>query len=227
MNSNTFKSFSAAYPSGHAFALPAAITTTTSSETAFLLSNGLQAVITVPKGNEILGSQTPFDPNANTAKTSGSGRSAMWMGETAPYFNASSFNNRPFRLRAFGYISGGGTTLTSTSASVTFYGAVTNTATVTSGTAMATFAFTGGVGAANANWMIDCSLLWDSVTGIIGGTKSFSANGTGIAITSAGAALTTAAATNVTSLAFGLTWVFATTSTSNTIGLTELSLEQM
>lgn len=224
MNSNTFKSFSQSYPSGHPFALPANFTTTSSTETQFLLSNGQPAVISVPTGTEILGSQTPLDPNANAALTRESGRAAAWFGENRPFFNSGSFSNRPFCLRAIGYISGGGTTLTSISASVAVYAALTQASTVTSGTKIANVAVTGGVGAATANWMIEIPLMWDATSQQLDGQQY---GFVGSLLTLAGAKTTAVTSLALTSLNFGLTWVFATTSTSNTIGLVELSLEQI
>jgi hypothetical protein len=224
MNYDTFASFSSAYPSGHPFALPAAITTTSVTETAFLLANGNQAVISVPTGKEILGSGTPFDPNANSAYGVEGGRAGKWMGETRPYFNSNSFNNRAFRLRAFGYISGGGTTLTSVSASINIYAALTQVTTVTSGTKITNLGITGGLGNVGANWMVELNMLWDSVSQQLNGQRSLYV---GNLVTASGAALTAVGSLAQTSLNFGLTWIFATSSTANAIGLTELSLEQV
>lgn len=226
MNSDTFASFSAAYPSGHPFALPAAFTTTSATETQFLLTNGQPAVIAVPQGNEILGAQTPFSPNANSVYSAESGRAGKWLGETRPFFNSGSFNNRAFRLRAEGFIAGGGTTLTSISATIAIYAALTQASTVTSGTKIASVAITGGIGNAKANWIIDSTMLWDSVSQLLNGTRNVMFGVPGL-VTAAGAANTTVASLALSSLNFGLTWIFATTSTSNTVGLTELSLEQV
>ena len=223
MNANTFKSFSQSYPSGHPFALPANFTTTSSTETAFLLSNGQPAVISVPTGTEILGSQTQFSPNANPALLRESGRSAAWFGENRPFFNSGSFNNRPFVLRAEGFISGGGTTLTSISASINIYAALTQASTVTSGTKIANVAITGGIGGTNANWMLEIPLMWDTTSQQLNGQKY---GFVGSLLTLAGAGTTAVTSLALTSLNFGLTWTFATTSTSNTIGLVELSLDQ-
>jgi hypothetical protein len=225
MNSDTFASFSAAYPSGHAFALPAAFTTTSATETAFLLQNGNQAVINVPLGTEILGSQTPFSINANPTYSAESGRAGKWMGETRPFFNSSSFNNRPFRLRAVGQIVGGGTTVTSIAATIKLYAALTNTATVTTGTALITAGTGAVIGNTNANWMIEAELLWDSVSQSLTGYKNVMFGNTTVQnFASSVVALT---GVTIANLNFGLTWQFATTSTSNKIGLVELSLEQV
>jgi|SRR5580658_5719228 hypothetical protein len=224
MNSDTFASFSATYPSGHPFNLPAAITTTTTTETAFLLGNGTQAIIHVPVGTEILGAQTPFSVNANPVYSAESGRAGKWLGETRPFFNSSSFNNRGFRLRAMGYIAGGGTTLTSISASINIYAGITG-ATVTAGTEIANVAITGGVGNSKANWLLECNLMWDSVTQQLNGFRS-GFIGNLLTSASVASAVTPVASLALTSLAFGFTYVFATTSTANTVGLTELSLDQ-
>jgi len=200
VNANTFASFSQTYPSGHPFALPANFTTTTSSETQFKLSNGNAAVISIPKGNEVLGSQAPFSGQANNAFSIESGRAAI------------------------GFISGGGTTLTSISATIALYAALTQATTVTSGTKIASMGVTGGIGNQAANWMADVTLTFQSANTILDGRSSFSV---GSLLTGANAAVTAITTANLTSLNFGLTWTFATTSTSNTIGLVELSLEQV
>jgi hypothetical protein len=226
MNTDTFASFSASYPSGHPFNLPASITTTSATETAFLLGNGTQAIIKVPVGTEILGSQTPFSPNANTGYSAESGRPvAKWLGESRPFFNTSSFNNRGFRLRAFGYIAGGLTTLTLISATINIYAALTTATVVTSGTKISSVAITGGVGGATANWLMTCEMMWDSVSQQLNGSRSGFV-GSLLTSSSVAGALTSVASLALTSLTFGVTWLFGTTSTANAVGLTELSLEQ-
>jgi len=223
MNSNTIKSFSQSYPTGSAFALPASFTTTSSTETAFLLSNGSPAIITLPQGTEILGSQSPMDPNANQSKVFGSGRSAAWAGETAPYFNASSFNGRPFRVRASGVVTGGGTTATSIAATIAVYAG--NITTVTSGTKFATLSSGATLGNVSAHWAYEGTYLWDSLSSTL--------TAVGLQILSFGTAQTAATTTtvvasaNLTSCAVGLTWTFATTSTSNAVQMIELSIEQV
>lgn len=224
MNANTFKCFSQLYPSGSPFSLPANFTTTSSTETAFLLTNGQPAVVSVPTGTEILGAQAPLDPNANQAISRESGRAAAWFGENRPFFNSSSFNNQPFCLRAIGYVSGGGTTLTSISASINIYANLTQATTVTSGTKIANVAITGGVGGTAANWMIELPMLWDSTSQVLDGQQF---GFVGSLLTLAGAKITSVTSVALTSLSFGITWTFATTSTSNTIGLVELSLEKV
>jgi hypothetical protein len=225
MNSDTFASFSAAYPSGHPFSLPAAFTTTSATQTAFLLSNGNQAVIQVPQGTEILGAQTPFSINANSVYSAESGRAGKWLGETRPFFNSNSFNNRPFRVRAVGQIVGGGTTATSIAATLVLYAALTNTATVTSGTAIATVGSGAVLGNVSANWLIECELMWDSVSQSLSGYKTAFFGNTTVGTYAASA--TSVTSVTIANLNFGLTWQFATTSTSNKIGMVELSLEQV
>jgi hypothetical protein len=228
MNSDTFACFSSLYPTGHPFALPASITTTTTTETAFLLANGNPAVINLPTGKEILGSQTPFSPNANATYAAESGRAGKWLGETRPFFNSSSFNNRPFRLRASGFIAGGGTTLTSIAASINVYASLTTATVVTSGTKIAGVAITGGIGNTSANWMVEMILQWDSVSQILSGFRNTfvgnlltAGNQSGLTLTNSISGIT------LTSINFGATWVFATTSTANTVGLVELALEMV
>jgi len=224
MNANTFASFSAAYPSGHPFNLPASITSTSSTETAFLLANGTQAIIYVPTGTEKLGSQTMFSPNANSALSRESGRSAAWFGENRPFFNSTSFNDRAFRVRASGIISGGGTTVTSIAGTISLYANQTNVTTVTSGTKTATVASGAILGNVRANWYVEQNFIWDSTNLTLQALGNYTAQ-----VGSAFTATTAAAITSValTQLSFGVTWTFATTSTSNAVQMVELSLEQI
>jgi hypothetical protein len=224
LNSNTFNSFSATYPSGHPFQLAASITTTTSSETAFLLANGAQAIIYVPTGTAISGSMTPFSPNANPALSREGGRSAAWFGENRPFFNSTSFADRAFRVRATGWISGGGTTTTSIAGTVSLYANQTNVTTVTSGTKTATIASGAVLGAARAAWYIDQSFIWDATALTLWPLGNYTAQIGAVTTATTGAAITSVA---LTQLSFGLTWTFATTSTSNAVQAVELSIEQV
>lgn len=223
-NANTIACFSNAYPSGHPFALPAAFTTTSATETAFLLVNGgqAQAVIQIPQGTEILGAQTPFSVNSNAAiigeDTSVSGG---FPGENRPFFNSGSFNGRGFRLRAFGTIAGGGTTITSIAGTISLYAALTQLTTVTSGTKIATIASGAILGNVKANWLLDVALLWDNTSQTL--NTKYEARINAVTTATTAAALTSVTIAN---LNFGLTWTFATTSTSNSVGLVELCLER-
>jgi len=101
---------------------------------------------------------------------------------------------------------------------------MTTAGVVTSGTKIANVAITGGVGGATANWMLECTFQWDSVSQILAGSRSgFVSN----LLTSGAVATNLTAVTSLalTSLNFGLSWVFATSSTANKVGMTELSLE--
>jgi hypothetical protein len=224
LNSNTFASFSANYPSGHPFQLAASITTTTTTETAFLLANGAQAIIYLPTGTEKLGSQTMFSPNANPALTRESGRSAAWFGENRPFFNSTSFADRAFKVRASGWISGGGTTTTSIAGTISLYANQTNVTTVTSGTKAATISSTATLGAARAAWYVDQTFIWDATNLILQPVGSYAAQIGSVTSAATSAAITSAA---LTQLSFGLTWTFATTSTSNAVQMVELSIEQV
>jgi len=223
VNANTIKSFSANYPSGHPFFLPASITTTSATETAFLLGNGAQAIIYMPTGTEILGSQTEFSPGANAAILREGGRAAAWFGENRPFFTSTSFNDRAFTVRACGFISGGGTTTTSIAGTISLYANQTNVTTVTSGTKVATVASGAVLGAARAAWYIEQQFQWDSTALILNAIGNYKAQIGSVYTATTAAAITSVA---LTQLSFGLTWTFATTSTSNAVQMVELSVEQ-
>jgi hypothetical protein len=222
MNANTFKSFSATYPSGHPFALAAGSASTATTQTAFTWTNGAQAIISVPTGTEILGSQTEFSPNANSALSRESGRAAAWFSENRPFFNSSSFNARPFRLRAFGTIQGGLTTTTLVSATFSIYAVQTTATVVTSGTAVAVATL--GVGGVKASWYVDFPMIWDSTSLLLQPIGNYSIQAGGVTTATTGTAVTTVA---LTSLSFGMTYQFATSSTSNVCSAVEISLEQI
>lgn len=232
MNANTLSLFSNAYVSGNPFALPASFTTTSATETQFLLANGQPAILGIPVGNEKQGSFTPRNPFANAALLGSRRPTGRWTGELNPIFTSESFNNRPFKLRAVGQITGGGTTLTSVAAVLKAY--VGSSTTVTSGTAFASSVATGSsntnVGAITANWMLEAELLWDSVSQTVNGTYSWAIGNT-YATSTTGVPVKAITAitslTSVTNLVFGLTWTFATTSTSNAISLVQLETEQL
>jgi hypothetical protein len=226
VNANTFASYSAAYPSGNPFNLPAGAASTATTQTAFTLSNGTQAIIYVPTGTAILGSQTQFSPNANSALSRESGRAAAWFSENRPFFNSGSFNARPFRLRASGTIVGGGTTATSVNATIAVYAVQTNVTTITSGTLVATFTpGTAALGNTKANWYVDVPFIWDSNSLILNAAGNYVMVIGGVVATAAAATAVTSAA--LTQLSFGLTYQFATSSTSNVCSMIELSLEQV
>lgn len=225
MNTNTFKSYSSAYPSGHPFALPASSTTTSITQTAFVLSNGNQAVIQAPQGTEILGSQTQMDPNANAALTREGGRSAAWFGENRPFFNSTSFSGRAFRMRATGVIAGGGTTLTSIAATIAIYAACTQLTTVTSGTNVASLSSGAILGNTSANWYADATFLWDATSQTLNTIGNYTMKvGSASTVTTYSTLIT---GVTIANLAFGATYQFATSSTSNSVGMVELCLEQV
>jgi hypothetical protein len=182
----------------------------------------LQAIINLPTGTEILGSQTEFSPNANAALSRESGRAAAWFSENRPFFNSSSFNDRAFKVRATGWISGGGTTTTSIAGTISLYVNQTNVTTVTSGTKTATVASGAILGAARANWYIEQTFVWDSTSLILQPVGNYMAQ-CGSAYTATTAAAITSVA--LTQLSAGITWTSATTASSNAVQMVELSLE--
>jgi hypothetical protein len=215
--SNPFTSFNVRdqfYDTGSAFKLPANFTTTTTSETIFLLSTGFPAIVSIPTGTAIAGSGGNDSPSGTAALVGvQNGIRVLQGNNNRPYFNAAQFDGRPFRVRAQGYVSGGGTTLTSTTAAIKLY--LGSSATVTSNTTIAApTAFS--VGNVNGNWFFDGIFLWDSVSSTLNGSYMFNGNNnqniTNVLITQQ-------TGLSLSSLSFLLTYTFATSSTANAIGL--------
>lgn len=213
-NLNSFAVRDTFYDTGSAFKLPAAFTTTSVTETAFLLSNTQPAVLTIPTGLAIAGSGNNDSPSGNSSITGVTSRLQNLRGNYArPYFTAQQFDGRPFRICAQGYVSGGGTTLTSVTAAIGLY--IGTSATLGSDTKIAApGAFV--VGNVNGDWMFEGRFIWDSVSQTVNGSYFFQ----GLNSTPSTCVLATQqTAITIGGLNFLFSWSFATSSTSNTIGL--------
>jgi hypothetical protein len=216
-NLNSFSVRDTFYGTGSAFKLPAAFTTTTTTETAFLLSNTAVAAISIPTGTAIAGSTANDSPSGNAASLGITSRLQNIRGNNQrPYFTADQFDGRPFRIKASGYVSGGGTTLTSVTAALALY--LGSSATLGSDTAIAKpTAF--NIGNNQGNWYFDAKLLWDSTSQTLSGAYQFNGNNvqniTNVLITQQ-------TSIALTSLSFVMSYSFATSSTSNTISLRSL-----
>ena|SRR5581483_335155 len=169
MNSDTFACLRNDYPAGHPFQV-ASQTLAATTETAIALSNGAAAIIAVPQQTDIRGASTPLDPNANPSFSmdvfgaAGDGR--MLAGR--PYFTSGTFDNgRPLRIRWVGRgaaAANAGNTLTmrmyqGTSSAV--IGTAANIIAATSAIATAS--------AANLNFIMEVTVVWDSTLQILNG----------------------------------------------------------
>lgn len=227
MNSDTIKFYGGGTGRNAIPTLSLAATT----ETAFKVntdSGSVTAFLTVPTGTEVLGANAPFDPNANPAITMpGGGR--QWgrvPGSNRPYFVSTSFDSgRPFLVRLAGTgVAGANAGQT---ALVNLYCGTSSTLgsdtiIATSGAALAMAA--GG----SFNFIIEATLVWDSVTQLLGGTFWASMNYTSKAASqnTAQVALSNyAAPTTVAGLSFLASAKFGNAAAS-TCSVSEFSLEQ-
>lgn len=170
MNANTFTAIGAGYPAGHPFQL-ASQTLASTTETAFLFSNGNAAIIAVPTQNAIVGSYTPMDPNANAALLAdvyGAMSERRYLAGR-PYFTSTSFDlDRPFRLRLCGRgaaVTGGGNTLT-----LNVYQGTSTSVVGTAGNIVAT---SGAVAMATTHpfgFYMTVTMAWDSMSQALYGT---------------------------------------------------------
>lgn len=99
MNGDSISLVRSDFVSTHPFA-PAALSLASTTETAFSFANTTgPALVSIPLQGAILGSSTPFDPNANQSILGGNlGRPGGYRG-SAPFFSSGSFDGRPFQLR--------------------------------------------------------------------------------------------------------------------------------
>lgn len=193
----------------------------TTTETEFKInqdagaSNAI-AVLTVPQGNEILGSSKPLNPSANAA-ISGIDRGSQFgrgLGEQAPWYSNTAFDKAKFGLGFRLVFSGFGSSVANGANTLQFkiYSGSSKAGTVIAqNTAFNTFS------TASLNWNFSVDLDWDSTTQVLVGTQRFHINYNGTQVTngfSAGAILTNAA--SVTTLA-GLTFC-ATATWANAVG---------
>lgn len=232
MNSDTCSLIRSDFASTHPFA-PAALSLTSTTETVMSFANTTgPAIVSVPSQTAIVGSSTPFDPNANPAVLSGNlGRPSNYRG-AGPFFNSGAFDGRGFRVAAqfkFQVVSAAG------GASVWTPSLYLGTS-ATVGSDALIFAATGisvpASHTANGSGVILVDLIWDSVSGLISGAgysivQAFDVTAAG-AITSVlkSPAVTTArAAAAVANLNFLTTITIATTApTSSSTTMTELSI---
>jgi hypothetical protein len=102
------------------------------------------------------------------------------------------------------------------------YAALTTATVVTSGTAVAVATL--GVGGVKASWYVDIPFIWDSTSLLLQPIGNYSVQAGAVTTATTGTAVTTVA---LTSLSFGMTYQFATSSTSNVCSAVEISLEQI
>ncbi len=179
-------------------------------------ANNAIAVLTVPQGNEILGSSNPLNTNANAAIL-GLDRGSQFgrgLGEASPWYSTTAFdmksNGVSFRLRLSGFFTAAanaGNTLLFKIYSGTSKG----------GTVIATHTAVATASAASGNFVFEVDLQWDSTTQVLVGNQRWRINYNGTQVANgfgAGAVLTNAA--SVTTLA-GLTFC-ATATWGNAVG---------
>lgn len=150
-------------------------TVATATETALLLntdSGTTTGFVVVPTGGKILGAQTKFDINANSAITTRSGREyGLPSGESNDQFSSSSWDGRPFRVRIAGVGNAGANG--AQSLIVNLYQGTSATLgsdnlVGTTGSALAAVA--GGA----FNYLVEATCLWDPTSQILSG--GYSAN---------------------------------------------------
>jgi hypothetical protein len=139
------------------------VTVTTAVETniPIVTDSGVNgvAILAIPQQTANVGSSTPLSPNANPAII-GAGAQAYGPieGSQAPFFNSTSFDGRAFRIRLTG---------TATSAAIASQTLIFNLYIGTSkaGTKIfSTTAFTGVATAGTYSFIVEATLLWDSVS---------------------------------------------------------------
>lgn len=242
MNANTIASIGNLYPTNHVFNvanLSATALGTTAIGFSFTGSNTV-AICAVPTGG-IVGSVTGFDPETNPAIGNAFGSQLLGRSRSGrPYFNANSFNNRPFFVRAV--YSCGLTANGSTATTVQFGLYVGTSSTLGSNTQIANTGTAVSIAATKTsglNAVVEAELQWDSVsqalTGLynswIGGSVDTSTTATIHQVVAPAGILGGAPVTGITSaagLAFQCGCTIGTTAASSgSVGLVELSIEQM
>jgi len=206
----------------------------TGTETEFRInqdagaSNAI-AVLTVPQGNEILGSSKPLNPSAN-ASISGLDRGSQFgrgLGEQAPWYSNTAFDLAKFGLGFRLVLTGFGSAVANAGNTLVFkiYSGSTK-----GGTVIATNTAVATASTASLNFKFVVDLQWDSTTQVLIGTQKFNINYNGTQVTngfSAGAILTNAA--SVTTLA-GLTFCASATwgnAVGGTLQVNEFALEAL
>ena len=201
----------------------------TATETALVINTDVSnttALLTLPVGGVKLGSNAPFDVNANAAMLGRSGREyGLPNGETNDQFSSSSWDGRQFRIRLSGIASLGAT---QTAIFYLYNGATTVVGTSGNRVALTGSAYPGaGTSLTPSNFMIEFTGLWDPTSQILSGYYTANiANGTTSQFT------TTTVITNVqTSVAAaGLTFcasVKLANATASTVSVREFLVEKL
>lgn len=183
-------------------------------------ANNAIAVLTVPQGNEILGSSNPLNTNANAAIL-GLDRGSQFgrgLGEAAPWYSTTAFdmakNGLGFRLRLSGFF----TAVANAANTLLFkiYSGSTKGGTVISNnsTGLAT------ASAASGNFVFEVDLQWDSTEQVLNGMQkyaiTYNGSGTGAGTTAFTPGIIIPNFASVTTLA-GLTFC-ATAQWGNAVG---------
>lgn len=103
MNANTIVGFLGGTGRNQIASQTLASTTETELQINTDDGNGAIAVLTVPQQTSIAGASNPLDPSANSAVIANKfGRQVDHRASHAPWFNADTFDNRPFLVRVCG-----------------------------------------------------------------------------------------------------------------------------
>lgn len=236
MNSDSCSIVRNDFSTTHPFA-PAALSLTSTTETVFSFVNTTgPAIVSIPLQTAIVGSTTPNDPNANPAVLSNNlGRPGAGYRGSAPYFTSGSFDGRPFVVSA----AFKGTVTSAAGGASVWTPSLRNGTSATIGSDPIIFAATGvslpASHVGNFSGLIQATLIWDSVSGLLSGeawsiVQGFDVTAAGALTAQYGtrAKFTSISIAAPSGLNFLGTMTIATTApTSSSSTLTELTISQV
>ena len=222
-NVNTFAAFFGGTGRNQILSQTLATATATALQVGTDSGTPATAVLVVPTQSAILGGISPLSPNVNQALLNAAVIAGSFPSYPDPPFNSGSFNGRAFKIRW----AGTGSAAANAGNTLTFTLTQGTSATIGSDKAIGASAAIATASAANLNFAIEATVVWDVTSGYINsdGRIVGSYNGTTI-----NGAFTGTTQTGLTTYATALTFVpFITwgNAVGGVITTTEFSAEQL
>lgn len=204
----------------------------TTTETIFVVNTDTTgttspAVLSLPLQTAIEGAKTPYSNGANAAITFQTGREyGIPKGTSAPYFNSTSFDGKPFLLHLQGTFTSG---VAANDLLISLY--LGSSATIGSDHSISAALTTGtsaNFGAVSGKFAVEYLLQWDSTTGKLDGvvTNGFIAPSGVAATVIGGTAVTETSAVAYTNVQFVASAKWNAANAGNTVNIQEFSLSE-
>lgn len=204
-------------------------TLATVTETAFTVNTdsgtGVTAIVGIPAGAGITGSESPLDVNANAAGLIQNSSLLIGRGVARPQFTSKAFDGRPFKVRLYG--TGAAVTNAGNTLLLTLYSGTTSAVVGTAGNVVAVTSAVATATTHPLNFMLEATFLWDSTVQTLQGWYTYSINYNGTTTFVTTAALThNTAVTTIASAKFLATATWGN-AVGGTIQVNEFSVERV